>query len=166
MKKILFSAFALSSIMFSSCEPEEPKIDISYEKALMDRTWKVVEMVQNPNVNDPENTWYSIYNSQDPCILDNILIFTSKNTAILDEHFRKCNISDPQEIRLNYMLENENHIKLYAEGGNAGGPYWRSGDFKWLNEGIKRFSIDERIADPTTPDILVSTIYTYEKIED
>lgn len=163
MKKILFAAFALTSVIFSSCDTDEPQIDISYEKALMDKSWEVVAMTQNPNVNEPTNTWYSIYDSQDPCIKDNVLIFTSKSTATLDELYRKCNPSDPQEIKLNYILQNDNYIKLYAEGGSADGPYWRSGDFKWLDQGILKFTIEERTSHPSTPEVVVSTIYTYQK---
>ncbi len=163
MKKILFAAFALSSVIFSSCDTEDPKIDISYEKALMDKSWEVVGITQDPNINEPTNTWYSIWDGVDPCIKDNVLIFTSKSTAVLDELYRKCAPLDPEQIALNYVLQNENYIKLYPEGGNAEGPYWRSGDFKWLKEGITSFTIEEKTSHPSTPEVVVSTIYTYKK---
>lgn len=165
MKRILFAAIALSSVFFTACEPEEEKIDISYEKALMNRRWQLVDMTQNPNINEPSNTWWPLYSSLDPCVVDNRLIFTSKSTAILDEHFRLCTPSDPQITEFDYFFENEEVIKIYPKGANPEGPYWRHGKFTWLGGSINKFSIEQYTYNETTPDVVVSTIYTYQEVE-
>lgn len=162
MKKLVFASLALATLL-SSCEEKEPKVDISYEKALMNRKWIVVQVRQNANVNEPTNVWNDITNSADPCVKDNRLMFTSKTEALLDEHFRKCTESDPQTRDYGYVLENENYIKIFTNRADINGSTWRGGAFDW-SDSITRFTIDERIANPLTPTVLVSTIYTYQNI--
>lgn len=163
MKKLVFASLALATLL-SSCEEKEPKVDVSYEKALMNKKWIVVQVKQNANVNDPTNVWQDITNSADPCVKDNRLTFVSKTDAQLDEHYRKCTESDPQFRDYGYVLENENYIKIFTNRGDINGSTWRGGAFKW-SDSITRFTIDERIANPTTPTILVSTIYTYQNVQ-
>lgn len=161
MKKILFAVLAASALLLSSCEEKEPKIDISYNKALMDKYWVVTNVTQNPNVNEPANAWYDITNSQPPCVRDNRITFTTKANAVLDEHFMKCTESDPQTTDYGYVILNDNYIKIYTDGADIDLSTWRGGMFKLEN--ISKFTIDERKSNPSTPEILVSTIYTYEK---
>lgn len=163
MKKLVFASLALATLL-SSCEEKEPKVDISYEKALMNRKWIVVQVKQNANVNDPANAWQDITNSADPCVKDNRLTFVSKTDAQLDEHYLKCTPSDPQYRDYGYVIENENYIKIFTNRGDINGSTWRGGAFKW-SDSITRFTIDERIANPATPTILVSTIYTYQNVQ-
>lgn len=162
MKKLVFASLALATLL-SSCEETEPKVDISYEKALMNRKWQVVKVQQNANVNEPTNVWHDITNSTDPCISDNRLTFISKTDAQLDEHYRKCTESDPQTRDYGYVLENENYIKIFSNRADINGTTWRGGAFKW-SDSITRFTIDERKANPATPTVLVSTIYTYQNV--
>lgn len=166
MKKILVASFALISLVLSSCEKESPMIDVSFEKALMDKKWRVVKVTQNPNVNEPLNTWYEITNSIEPCKMDDRLQFKSPSEVTFINHFKKCTESDPDTKDYGYTIENEKYIKIFENWNDVNNSTWRGGEFAWQmhnDSTIVQFTIDERKSAPSTPDIVVSTIYTYQK---
>lgn len=160
MKKILLAALAAACFL-TSCKDEEPKIDISYEKALMDKHWILTDLKVNPDVNVPTNTWTSTFGSIPPCVKDNKWYFPSKSDLTIFEHWAKCTASDPDSRSLFYTIQNEKTIKIYSNKANVEGSIIVQGDFKLVD--INTFTIDERKQVNAT--VTSSTIYTYSKEE-
>lgn len=159
MKKILLATIAAACFL-TSCK-DEPKIDISYEKALMDKDWILTDIQVNPNVKVPTNTWTSSFGSIPPCLKDNKWYFKSTSDLTISEHWTKCSPSDPDTKNLFYTIQNENYIKIYSNKSNVDGSIVVKGDFKLVD--IKTFTIDERKDVSST--VTTSTIYTYTKEE-
>lgn len=157
MKKILFAVLGATCFL-ASCE-EDPMVDISYEKALMDKHWILTDVKQNPNVNVPTNTWSSIFGSLPICLRDNKWYFTSTTDLTISEHWTKCTPSDPDNRNLFYTIENENYMKIYSNKSNVSGSMVVQGDFKLVD--INTFTIDER--KQTSSTVTTSTVYTYTK---
>ena len=159
MKKILLATIG-AALFLTSCE-DEPKINISYEKALMDKHWILTDVKVNSNVKVPTNTWTSTFGSIPPCVKDNKWYFPSTSDLSVFEHWTKCSPSDPDLRSLFYNIQNENYIKIYSNKANVDGSIVVKGDFKLVD--IKTFTIDERKDVSST--FTTSTIYTYSKEE-
>ncbi|HRP89761.1 MAG TPA: hypothetical protein PKX92_06955 [Edaphocola sp.] len=161
MKKIIFGAIAICTF-YTSCDTKDiPKVDVSVEKALMDQKWKVMKIQLNPDINQTGGSYTDITASTDPCILDNRLIFTSKVDVSMDEHYRKCTTSAPQTQAYKYIIKNDNYIKIANDPNNDNDPGFLSGDFQLID--INTFKVDVKVATPSNPNVVTSTIYTFVK---
>lgn len=158
MKKLLFAVLC-SSFFLTSCK-EEAKVDISFEKNLMDKHWVLADLKNNPNVNVPTNTWTSVYGGVAPCVKDNRWFFKSTSDLSIDEYWTKCTTSAPDITNVFYNIQNENYIKIYSNKSNVDGSIIVKGDFKMVD--VNTFTIDERKQGSTSA-ITISNIYTYKK---
>ncbi|RQO31445.1 hypothetical protein DBR32_05645 [Taibaiella sp. KBW10] len=158
MKKVLLAVLC-STLLFTSCK-EEAKIDISYEKTLMDKHWVLTDLKNNPNVNVSTNTWTSTFGSVAPCLKDNRWFFKSTSDLSIDEYWTKCTSSAPDVANVFYVIQSENYIKIYTNKSNVDGSILVKGDFKMVD--VNTFTIDER-KQGTTAAITISNIYTYKK---
>ena len=159
MKKFLFAALC-GSVLLSSCQPE-PMIDISYEKALMDKRWVLADVKNNPNTKVETNVWTSTFGSIPPCIKDNKWTFTSRTNLVVDEGWTKCTGSAPQTLELFYDVSDEKTMKIFSDRTNPDNTIIIKGDFKMVD--INTFSIDERKPNPADTTKIISNIYTYKK---
>ncbi len=133
MKKIIF-ALAAISLGFAACQKEQPTIDVSKTKYLMDGYWQLKGYTTNANYEDSSSTDVDQYGTLPNCLTDNLYRFRSASDFVVYEQDLKCDVTQPDSTEMFWQLNSEEtNLKVYKDQADIDNTLFWSGDMTYTS---------------------------------